>query len=104
MSAIIRMGSKQMTVNEGDRIRVEKLGNQVGESVKIESVLAVIRGGDAVYGKPFVEGASIEAKVVSHGRHKKVISFRYFPKKRIRVTRGHRQWYTELEIDKIVTA
>ena len=104
MSAIIRMGSKQMTVNEGDRIRVEKLANQVGESVKIESVLAVIRSGDAIYGKPYVEGASVEAKVVSQGRGKKTISFRYAPKKRIRITRGHRQSYTELEIDKIVTA
>ena len=104
MSAIIKMGAKQMTVNEGDRIRVEKLASQVGDSVKIESVLAVIRGGDAMYGKPYVEGASVEAKVVSHGRDKKVVSFRYFPKKRIRVTRGHRQWYTELEIDKIITA
>jgi len=98
------MGGKQMTVKEGDRIKVELMPNQVGESVKIESVLAVIRNGDSIFGKPFVEGASIEAKVIGHGRHKKVIAFRYEPKKRIRITRGHRQHYTELEIDKIITA
>ncbi len=104
MPAIIRMGTKQVTVSEGDRICVEKLPNQVGESIKIETVMAVMKGDDAVYGKPYVQGATVEAKVVGHGRDKKVLAFRYKPKKRVRVTRGHRQWYTELEIDKIITA
>jgi large subunit ribosomal protein L21 len=104
MSAIIKVGGKQLTVKEGDHIRVEKMPNQAGESVKIETVLAVLNGDDTIFGKPFVEGASVEVKVLKHGRERKVTAFRYKPKKRVRVTRGHRQWYTELEIDKIITA
>ncbi len=104
MSAIIKIGGKQLTVKEGDRVRVEKLPNESGDSIKIDSVLAIITDGDSKFGKPFVDGAVVEAKVLGHGRERKVTAFRYAPKKCIRVTRGHRQWYTELEIDKIVSA
>ncbi|HOO56675.1 MAG TPA: 50S ribosomal protein L21 [bacterium] len=104
MAAIIKMGGKQITVNEGDRVKVEKIEGAEGETIKIDSVLAVIKGDEAVFGKPFVEGAVVEAKVIGHGKRKKVIVFKYKPKKRYRITNGHRQRYTEIEIDKIITA
>ncbi len=104
MAAIIKMGGKQVTVNEGDTIRVEKLDNAPGETVKIESVMAVIKSDGAVFGKPFVQGAAVEAKVVAHGRGDKITVFKYKPKKRIRIKTGHRQSFTELKIDKIITA
>lgn len=104
MAAIIRLGGRQYTVNEGDRVRVDLIEGKPGESVKIDTVLAVLRGEDAVFGKPYVEGASVEAKVLGRVRGKKIIVFKYKPKKRIRVRTGHRQHYVELEIEKIITA
>jgi|WetSurMetagenome_2_1015567.scaffolds.fasta_scaffold982214_1 large subunit ribosomal protein L21 len=104
MAAIIRLGGKQYTVSEGDRIKVEKMEGKPGESLKIDTVLAVITGEAAVFGKPYVAGAIVEAKVVGDGRGKKLTVFKYKPKKRIRTKTGHRQGYTEIEIDKIVTA
>jgi large subunit ribosomal protein L21 len=104
MSAILKIGGKQVTVNEGDKVKVEKLAVQPGDTVKLDSVLAVMNGEEAKFGAPFVEGAIIEAKVLKHGRHKKITVFRYKSKKRERTKTGHRQWYTELEIGKIITA
>lgn len=102
MTAIIRMGSKQMTIDEGDRIRVEKLTAEKGSTVEITDVLAVMNGEKSVFGKPVVEGAKVEAKVIGHGRGDKIRVFKFKPKKRYRLTRGHRQNYTELQIDKII--
>lgn len=102
MSAIIRIGSKQLTIEEGDRIRVEKMTAEKGSTVEITDILAVMNGEKTVFGKPVVEGAKIEAKVITHGRGEKIIVFKFKPKKRYRLKRGHRQSYTELQIDKII--
>ena len=104
MSAIVELGSKQYTVSEGDRIQVEKLDAPAGDSVKIEKVMALLGGDDPQFGRPYLEGASVEAKVVRHGRGPKITVFKYKPKKRIRTTTGHRQDFTELEIDKIISS
>ncbi len=104
MSAIIKIGGKQFTVKEGDVIRVEKMDGELGQTVKIDSVMALIGGEEPKFGSPFVQGASVEARVKRQGRAKKIFVFRYKPKKRIRTKTGHRQHYTELEIDKIITA
>ena len=102
MSAIIKVGSAQYTVEEGDRIRVARMKEEEGATVEIKDVLAVMAGSQASFGKPNVDGASVQAKVISHGRDKKIIVFKFRAKKRYRRTQGHRQDFTELEIEKIV--
>ncbi len=100
MYAVIATGGKQYRVAEGDVVRVEKLDAQVGDSVKFEEVLAV--GGEKMsVGTPFVEGASVEGEVVAQDRARKVIVYKYKPKRGYHRTNGHRQPYTELKITKI---
>jgi large subunit ribosomal protein L21 len=101
MYAVIETGGKQYTVRQGDVIKVEKLAAEEGESLDIDRVLLV--SGDSVkVGTPFVSGAKIVAKVLEHGKGKKVISFRYKPKKHVRVKKGHRQPYTKLSVESII--
>ena len=97
MYAVIRTGGKQYRVEEGDRIRVEKLDGDVGAELSFDDVLMV--GGDKVaVGTPTVSGASVKAKIVAQDRAKKVIVFKYKARKGYRKKYGHRQPYTELEI------
>jgi large subunit ribosomal protein L21 len=96
MYAVIRTGGKQYRVAKGDRLKVEKLGGDVGGKIAFE-VLLVGGEGDPKVGKPVVTGAAVEGEIVGQGRHKKVIHFR---KKKEGWTkkRGHRQPYTEVLI------
>ncbi len=100
MYAIIVTGGKQYKVSEGDVIFIEKLDAQEGDTVKFDQVLA-IGGEKAVIGTPVVEGASVDAKVVANGKGKKVIVFKYKPKKGEKTKQGHRQPYTKVQIEKI---
>lgn len=97
MKAIFTTGGKQYYVSEGDVIYVEKLNAEAGETVKFDEVLFV----DGVAGNPTVKGASVECKVEKHGKNKKIIVFKYRPKKKYRKKQGHRQPYTKLVITKI---
>jgi len=97
MYAIVEIGGKQYKVEEGDHIRVEKLPVEPGESLSFDKVL-VLGGEELKAGKPYLEGTSVTAEVVSQGKNKKVTAFRYKAKKRVRVRKGHRQPYTEIEI------
>ncbi len=97
MKAIVETGGKQYYVTEEDVIYVEKLDAEVGSTVKLENVLFV----DGVLGNPYVEGASVECKVDKHGKDKKIIVFKYRPKKKFRKKQGHRQPYTKLIVTKI---
>lgn len=100
MYAIIETGGKQLKVEEGQTIFVEKLDAQEGETVTFDKVLFV--GGENVkVGSPLVEGATVTAKVEKHGRGKKIIVFKYKPKKNYRRKQGHRQPYTKVVIEKI---
>ena len=100
MYAIIETGGKQYKVCEGDVVYVEKLAAGEGEAVKFDKVLAV--GGDnTVIGTPVVEGASVDAKVLAQGKGKKVIVFKYKPKKGSKTKQGHRQPFTKVQIEKI---
>ena len=97
MYAIIETGGKQYRVSEGSEIYVEKLDLAEGETVTLDKVLMV--GGDTLtVGNPRVEGATVEANVVKHGKQKKIIVFKYKPKKKYRRKQGHRQPYTKLQI------
>lgn len=101
MHAIIVTGGKQYKVAQGDVLYVEKLPNEAGDSVKFDQVLAVIDGDKATFGQPTVAGASVEANVVKNGKGKKVIVFKYKPKKNYKRKQGHRQPYTKIEITKV---
>ena len=101
MYAIIKTGGKQLRVNEGDVVSIEKLENAVGEKVVFGEVLALSKDGDLNIGTPVVVGASVEATVLEQGRAKKVIVFKYKPKKDYRKKQGHRQPFTKVRIEKI---
>ncbi len=101
MHAIIVTGGKQYKVAQGDVLYVEKLPVDAGDTVKFDQVLAVIDGDKATFGQPTVAGASVEANVVKNGKGKKVIVFKYKPKKNYKRKQGHRQPYTKIEITKV---
>ena len=100
MYAIIETGGKQYKVSEGDVLFIEKLDVNEGETVKFDKVLAV-SGDNMVIGTPVVEGASVSATVMENGKAKKIIVFKYKPKKGSKTKQGHRQPYTKVKIEKI---
>ena len=97
MKAIFVTGGKQYIVSEGTELYVEKLDNEVKSEVVFDEVLYV----DGKVGNPYVKGAKVTAEVVKHGKQKKIIVFKYKPKKKFRKTQGHRQPYTKIVIKKI---
>ena len=101
MQAVIVTGGKQYSVKEGDVIYVEKLNAEADATVTFDQVLAVVDGENSKFGAPVVEGASVDASVVKNGKGKKVVIFKYKPKKGYRLRQGHRQPYTKVEIKKI---
>ncbi len=101
MYAIIETGGKQYKVQEGDEVRVEKLALEVGDSVDFDKVLLVADGDNCNYGTPTVEGAVVKATVLEQAKAKKVIIYKYLPKKDFRKKKGHRQPYTLVKIESI---
>ena len=101
MYAIIETGGKQYKVNEGDVIFVEKLGVAEGETVEFTSVKALSKDGALKVGTPVVEGAKVTATVVKEGKGKKIVVFKYRPKKDSKTKKGHRQPYTQVQIQSI---
>ncbi|WP_456278125.1 50S ribosomal protein L21 [Bacillus sp. AK128] len=100
MYAIIETGGKQIKVEEGQAVYIEKLHADQGETVTFDKVLFV--GGDNVkVGSPLVDGASVTAKVEKQGRGKKLTIFKYKAKKNQHRKQGHRQPYTKVVIEKI---
>lgn len=100
MYAIIETGGKQLKVEVGQEIFVEKLNAEAGETVTFDKVLLV--GGDKVtVGAPLVAGATVTAKVEKNGKAKKIIVFKYKAKKNCRKKQGHRQPYTKVVIEAI---
>lgn len=100
MYAMIKTGGKQIKVEVGQEIYVEKLDVQADEMVTFNEVL-LIGGESTIVGNPLVNGASVTAKVVKQGRGKKIIVFKYRPKKDYRRKQGHRQSYTKLVVESI---
>ncbi|MGL4608665.1 MAG: 50S ribosomal protein L21 [Trueperaceae bacterium] len=99
MFAIIQSGGKQYRVAEGDLVKLELLTAEVGQSVDLPVLML---GGSAVkVGTPLVQGASVKAEVVSHGKGEKLHSYRYVAKTNVRRKTGHRQPYTEVKITAI---
>ena len=102
-SVVFQIGSKQYKADVGDLIQVELMHADVGDSVDIPQVLMVTADNKVWLGYPFVDGAHVKADVDSHGKHKKLIVFKYKNKTRYRRKQGHRQNYTALRIKEIVT-
>ncbi|MDG4655375.1 50S ribosomal protein L21 [Ectobacillus antri] len=100
MYAIIETGGKQIKVEAGQVIYVEKLDAQAGDTVTFDKVLFV-GGEDVKVGSPLVAGATVTAKVEKQGRAKKIIVFKYKAKKNNRRKQGHRQPYTKLVVEAI---
>jgi large subunit ribosomal protein L21 len=99
--AIVESGGKQYKAVEGEAIEVDRLPDTVGTELKFESVLLMVDGENVTVGTPFASDFQVIATVLEHFKGKKVITFKYRPKKRIRVKGGHRQHYTRLMIDQV---
>ena len=102
MYAVLNTGGKQYKVSEGDVLKVERLSADVDSSIELTNVLAVSNGeGELKVGNPMLEGAKVTAKVMYHGKEKKIIVFKFKAKKDYRKKQGHRQPYTKILIEKI---
>ena len=101
MKAVIVTGGKQYKVSEGDVLFIEKLNAEAESTVSFDQVLAVVDGENATFGTPVVSGAVVEGKVIKNGKAKKVVVFKYRPKKDSKSKMGHRQPYTKVEITKV---
>lgn len=99
MFAVVEIGGRQYKVAQNDKIDVELLETEPGESIKFNKVLLVSSNDkDANIGMPYLKGATVEAKVIKHFKGEKIRVFKFTPKKRYKKTQGHRQNYTQLEI------
>lgn len=101
MYALIKTGGKQFKVAAGEKIKVEQIAADVGQEIVIDQVLAVGSGEGLTVGTPLVAGASVKATVVSHGRHDKVRIFKLRRRKHYVKHAGHRQNFTELQINAV---
>ena len=101
MYAVIRTGGKQYKVAAGEKIKVEQIAADVGQEVVIDQVLAIGSGADLTVGAPLVAGASVNATVVAQGKHDQVHIFKMRRRKHYRKSQGHRQTFTELQINTV---
>lgn len=103
MLAVIKTGGKQYLVSPGKKIKIEKIDNKEGGEVTFDEVLLLEKQKKLEIGTPFIKGVKVIGKVLGQGKGKKIIVFKYKPKKRYKVKKGHRQPFTEVEILKIVS-
>jgi len=101
MYAVIKTGGKQYRVGIGQTVRVEKLEGNIGDMVIIDDVLAVSDGDKMKVGQPLLNEAKVTARIVEQHRAKKIIVFKKKRRKNYRRTKGHRQYYTALQIQEI---
>ncbi len=101
MFAVVKTGGKQYKVTQGEVLRVEKLDAEVGSEVELSEVLMVADGDDVKIGTPILEGATVKAKIIEHGKAKKVIVFKKKRRKGYKKKRGHRQHFTTIEIQEV---
>jgi large subunit ribosomal protein L21 len=101
MYAVIKSGGKQHRVTQGETLRLEKLDIPAGSSMDFSEVLMIGQGDEVKIGTPLVEGSSVTAEVLSHGRDDKVKIIKFRRRKHSRKQQGHRQWFTEVKITSI---
>jgi large subunit ribosomal protein L21 len=102
MYAVIKTGGKQYKVSAGEKLKVESIPADVGAQITLDQVLLVANGDTVTMGTPLVAGASVAATVIGHGRGEKVKIFKLRRRKHYRKTLGHRQNFTEIQINGIV--
>lgn len=101
MYAVIETGGKQYRVQEGDILFIEKLDVKADDVIDFDKVIVVGKEDGVVIGTPVVEGAKVSAKVLKNGKGKKIVVFKYRPKKDSKTKKGHRQPYTQVQIQSI---
>ncbi len=101
MYAIIETGGKQYQVKEGDVLFIEKLEADAEASITFDKVIAVSGDNGITVGAPYVTGAAVEAKILKNGKAKKITVFTYKPKKHVKTKQGHRQPYSQVQIESI---
>ncbi len=104
MFAVIEANGKQIRVQEGDVVRLDRLTGDADQEVVFDRVLFAHDGNDFLAGSPLVQNATVTARILRQAKGRKVMVFHYKPKKRIRKRYGHRQPVTELRIEKIALA
>ena len=101
MYAIVNISGKQFKASEGARVRIPKQTGDAGATLIFDNVLLFHDGTNTQIGTPTVSGASVTATVVDHGRERKILIYKKKRRKGYQRKNGHRQWYTEIEIQKI---
>tara|TARA_Y100000741_G_scaffold250746_1_gene192829 strand:- start:103 stop:450 length:348 start_codon:yes stop_codon:yes gene_type:complete len=101
MFAVIESGGKQHTVSEGDNLKIELISGEEGSTFDFDKVLMISDGQNSKIGSPYLENAKVTAKLVSHGKHEKIKVFKMKRRKDYRRTYGHRQSFTQVQIEAI---
>ena len=101
MYAIVNISGKQFKATEGARVRIPKQTGDAGATLTFDNVLLFHDGTNTQIGTPTVSGASVTATVVDHGRERKILIYKKKRRKGYQRKNGHRQWYTEIEVQKI---
>lgn len=101
MYAVVETGNKQYRVSVGEAFEVERLSGEVGDKVSLDKILMVTDDDKVQVGKPYVEGAKVEAEIVRQGRGPKLVVFKMKRRKKMRKKAGHRQEFTELKVTDI---
>lgn len=96
--AVIKTGGKQYLVSEDQKLKIEKLNRNEGDEFEFDKVLLFANGQEVKIGQPLVDGVKVRAKVLREARGEKKIVFRYKNKTRYKKKKGHRQFYTEVQI------
>ena len=101
MYAVIKTGGKQYKVAIGDKLKLELIPSDIGSKIELTDVLMIVDNDQVRIGSPVIGGASVNASILSQGRHKKVRIFKMRRRKHYQKHQGHRQYYTEVSIDAI---
>ena len=104
MYAIVNISGKQFKATEGSKVRVPKQIGEEGSALEFDNVLLVNDGTNTHVGDPTVSGASVTATILNHGRDKKILVYKKKRRKGYQRKNGHRQWYTELQFQKIISS
>lgn len=101
MYAVVATGGKQYKVREGEILRIEKIPGEIGADVSFDKILMFSDGENVKIGQPVLEDVAVNGRIVSQGKAKKIIVFKYKRRKRYRRKQGHRQQFTAVQIDNI---
>lgn len=99
--AVIKSRGRQYVVKEGGRLVVDRYNKKVGDTITFDQVLLTSFDDNVRVGQPNVQGATVTANIIAHGRHKKVVGVKIKAKKRYQRLLGHKQWFTQLSVTDI---